>query len=1057
MNTIILLRRSLLGLGLYFLVFSFATAQIHYVSPDGTGDGSSWGNASSDLKQILESAQNGEQVWVAAGSYRTSSCADCGTAEKELAFSLNEGVSLYGGFSGSETSLSQRNPTANMTILEGDLGDQGDDGDNSYTILQIGVVSNAIVDGITFQNGNANQGVADEAGPLNSGGAIHIMTTGAGNVSSPTISNCIFKNNRADSFGGAIQVYAGFDGHGNVDIINCTFQGNFAPKKGGAIFEYGSFNGTLEGQITNCTFTQNAATEGGAMYVLGSKGAAVNLDISNCLFEYNWSVSEGGAILNYATEGTNYSTYTNCTFYNNSGERGGAIYNNGSFDGICSPNYINCIFKANTADNGGAGIYNNVFNDGLCESVFSNCTFESNYTEQSGGGLFNNGSDGGRCVPVFERCYFLENIVEMYGGGMYNLGKSGESSPIIVNCLFRRNKGTAAGGIYNFGGSNGQSNPIVQNCTFTLNEANVGPCIYNQGSDPTGTVEPFVSNCIFWDNEAYSGFGLVFQNGHANPTIQYSLIPYDDCTLLNTDPTSTLNCGDGLIFNEDPLFTDESNLNFRPLPGSPIVDMGTTNNMTSMDLDLDGYPRIYNSLLDLGAYEYGQNNMPMIITQSNSETYCPGDSITLEVNASGVGTLTYQWQKDGTNISGANNSLFILAELTAGDIGVYTCQVTGAGNSVMSDQITIAMHEPNATTIDLDPTAMEFCPGENEIIITAQIENGGYFPSISWLYNDQEVSTDFAPLALSVTDGDELKVVYNALQLCFSDDDIESETIVFTEQSIVTPAISIELSGSAFCDDDNIIVNADTENGGDNPSYQWFVNGNLQSEDSAEFTSMDLENNDVISAQLTSSLSCVSNSMAASNQETVTIAATTFPSIAIEDNNDSLCINQGLTFTAIIEEAGSAPGLQWIVDGVVQMSTEDLLEYTFTSVGEHSVTANVISSDPCPNESVVGDQYVFNTMVCTTSTTADIWQNELKVWPNPATETVHLSWSTPIGKVHHFRLRTADGRALSVAQQDAKWHSKGVKLDVDLLNSGCFFLEIFTEKGHLSTPIIISK
>ena len=81
---------------------------------------------------------------MAKGIYRPS-----GEKDRNASFILKEGVKLYGGFKGDETSLEARRPDANVTVLTGDL--DGDDkrdrngatpkagdivGENSYTVVR---------------------------------------------------------------------------------------------------------------------------------------------------------------------------------------------------------------------------------------------------------------------------------------------------------------------------------------------------------------------------------------------------------------------------------------------------------------------------------------------------------------------------------------------------------------------------------------------------------------------------------------------------------------------------------------------------------------------------------------------------------------------------------------------------------------------------------------------------------------------------------------------------------------------------------------------------------
>ncbi|MEQ8705555.1 MAG: LamG-like jellyroll fold domain-containing protein, partial [Phaeodactylibacter sp.] len=87
-----------------------------YVDADasGTNDGSSWANAFTDLQDALSlaaSCPNVEQIWVATGTYKPSAyptpCTGC-AVPRDYTFQLQDGISLYGGFAGTETMLSQR-------------------------------------------------------------------------------------------------------------------------------------------------------------------------------------------------------------------------------------------------------------------------------------------------------------------------------------------------------------------------------------------------------------------------------------------------------------------------------------------------------------------------------------------------------------------------------------------------------------------------------------------------------------------------------------------------------------------------------------------------------------------------------------------------------------------------------------------------------------------------------------------------------------------------------------------------------------------------------------
>ena len=101
-----------------------------FVTPNGKGDGSSW-SAAADLHAALKAARPGQAVWLAAGTYPTST-----SDNRETSFRIPAGVRVLGGFSGSETVESQRKPKGAATILTGEIG-TSDPHDNAYTVVRI--------------------------------------------------------------------------------------------------------------------------------------------------------------------------------------------------------------------------------------------------------------------------------------------------------------------------------------------------------------------------------------------------------------------------------------------------------------------------------------------------------------------------------------------------------------------------------------------------------------------------------------------------------------------------------------------------------------------------------------------------------------------------------------------------------------------------------------------------------------------------------------------------------------------------------------------------------
>ncbi len=176
----------------------------------------------------MDAAATGHHIWVAAGTY-TPTQEGGGRGARFKTFLLINGVELYGGFAGSEDpatyDLDDRDFDLNETIRSGDLGG----GVNVYHVFRhenLGLSSTAVLDGFTI-----SEGKADGADPDNVGGGMLILAEQAANGSSPTLRNCMFKNNHAQ-LGGSRYISE----HCNPSIEHCTFDSNTAIHKDGFPF-----------------------------------------------------------------------------------------------------------------------------------------------------------------------------------------------------------------------------------------------------------------------------------------------------------------------------------------------------------------------------------------------------------------------------------------------------------------------------------------------------------------------------------------------------------------------------------------------------------------------------------------------------------------------------------------------------------------------------------------------------------------------------------------------------------------------------------------------------
>lgn len=359
-----------------------AHAAICRVTTSGSagGDGSDWAGQARDLHGALADSAC-DDIWVAAGVYKPLAPAnslEVTAAEREVSFTINRRLALYGGFDGTESALEQRDPAVNRTLLSGDIdGNDTVDADgvtasaadivgaNSLQVLWIdgGTPNDAItpttrIDGLTITGG-----LADDSNPWNPGGrGGGLYCNGEEGECSPTLANLDFIGNHAFYSGGALY-NRGVNGVSSPLLDRVRFVANTAGQIGGAMHNHAQ-DGSSSPQLVDVSFTGNQAdASGGAIYSLGMYGSSSPL-LDGATFDANSATEEGGAITSHGLAGSSEPQLTNVTFHANAANDGGALFNHARGGGNSSPLLRNVTFNANTADNDGGAIYSEAISGG---------------------------------------------------------------------------------------------------------------------------------------------------------------------------------------------------------------------------------------------------------------------------------------------------------------------------------------------------------------------------------------------------------------------------------------------------------------------------------------------------------------------------------------------------------------------------------------------------------------------------------------------------------------------------------------------------------------------
>ncbi|MEM9884973.1 MAG: T9SS type A sorting domain-containing protein [Bacteroidota bacterium] len=480
-----------------FVSFQIINAQV-FVKADATGlaDGSSWENAYTDLQAAIDASEAATEIWIAGGTYIAPS--DASIYETYGGFRIDKsGLQIYGGFEGTESVRTDRDASANLTILSADIAQ--DDTENDFSqnksdnltrVLYIdSLLSETIVlSGLNFTGGNS---VSDTELDYDwrSGGGVF-------SHSSVQISDCNFYGNFAIS-GAAINLF-GINAS-ESSISNCRFSNNLTtnPDGQGIVF----LVGVASVQVRNCSFTDNTVSRG-ALYSL----RCLDVDVVDCIFQNNANENGfGGATWNWNSINVNYAS---CEFRNNRANNGGVLYNDGREHEELTISFQDCLFEDNTANDFGGGVFYNW--QGKME--VTGCTFRGN-SGPNGGVMYNDGRTHERLTVQFENCLFEENESTDFGGAaLYNW----RAYYIVDQCEFRdNNSSNNAGCIYTSGDD---ALHEIKNSVFEENQAFGG---WGGSITSYTNVRGSIENCRFAKNEANVSGGAVALGFKANVDISF--------------------------------------------------------------------------------------------------------------------------------------------------------------------------------------------------------------------------------------------------------------------------------------------------------------------------------------------------------------------------------------------------------------------------------------------------------------------------------------------------------------------------------------------------------
>ncbi|MGY3214420.1 FG-GAP-like repeat-containing protein [Mucilaginibacter sp. HD30] len=251
--------------------------------------------------------------------------------------------------------------------------------------------------------------------------------------------------------------------------------------------------------------------------------------------------------------------------------------------------------------------------------------------------------------------------------------------------------------------------------------------------------------------------------------------------------------------------------------------------------------------------------------------------------------------------------------------GSTTITVTQPGNNLynaaapQSQVLTVSF--PPTPTATINASTGFPCAGSS-VTFTANVFDAGSTPSYEWLRNGSVIGGNSAILIVDDISASDLIQCKITPSISCGASPIIFNKLNVNVQSLVTPTVSIHVTGGQTCQGSAVSFYATPTNPGANPSYSWYVNNKLADITSVPaYTYTALVNGDKITCMLiNNSAQCLTNTTALSNEVAVTIITPIAPQVSIAASANNVYAGTPITFTASTQ--ASIANYQWRINGV---------------------------------------------------------------------------------------------------------------------------------------------
>jgi len=459
----------------------------------------------------------------------------------------------------------------------------------------------------------------------------------------------------------------------------------------------------------------------------------------------------------------------------------------------------------------------------------------------------------------------------------------------------------------------------------------------------------------------------------------------------------------------------------------------------------------------ISSFEYAEAS---IIVMTENEEVCEGEEVmfTAVCENEGGGPLM-TWTVNG-NVVGDNNDTLFYTGLT--DQYVVACELTSSRpclleNPVTSNILTMTVSAYVEVIVNIETETLEICDGA-ETIFTAVPQNPGDEPTYTWMLNGNVVGDNTGTYTTTeLTDQDIVTCELNSSEVCTNGNPATSNSLTMTVLESTDVSLSVGVATSEICEGDEVTFTATPVNPGDDPTYEWKVNGEVVGDNSTTYTSSALTDEDMVVCEMVSSEFCPVPNPAVSNE--IVMDVTMLPVQATEpqgpDHVDSYSTPTTDYTTAAVQGASS---YTWTIDpetaGTINVQ-DNTCTVTWDGGYTGSVAINVAGTNDCGNGPASGNYEV--TVENSFGIEDYLGDIGIQVYPNPSRGNFYIEFSSVSPASVDYKIINSLGEIVYAKQNIVVNGQYKEVLDLSGFSEGMYFLMISNDDQTTHKRIIIQK